>query len=291
MVDVATLVRATFFGVQMGMVLILIAAGLTLIFGMLDVINVAHGSLYMLGAYVGLATIDHTGSFWLALVVAPLVVAGVSLAIEVLTLRPLYGRHPLYHILLTFGLLIVIEEVVLLIWGGQTHRYLPPGEVSGSLSIAGITYPGYRVFLLVFSTIVVALIWLALTRTNYGILMQASAHDSEMVEALGIDVWKVFTLVFVAGGALAGLAGVLLGADRGFQPTTGVRVIIEAFAIVVIGGLGSFRGAVAGALLVGLMMSYMSLISPVLSELSVFVLMALVLLIKPTGLFGTSEAM
>lgn len=290
MVGGATLVQATFIGLQIGMTLILIAAGLTLIFGMMDVINVAHGSLYMLGAYFGLTLVHVTGNFWLAVVVAPVLVGAVGVVIEVFTVRPLQGRNPLYHILLTFGLLIIIEEFVGVIWGAQVQNIRTPSAVDGTLVVGPIAYPEYRAFLLVASTVVVAAIWLALSRTDFGILMTASAHDAEMVSALGVDVSRVFTVVFAAGAALAGLAGVLLGAQLGFQPTTGVAVIIEAFAVVVIGGLGSFRGAVVGALLVGLLEAYLALLTPALADLSVFVLMALVLLVRPSGLFGEVAA-
>lgn len=290
MVSVASLVQATFLGLQIGMTLILIVAGLTLIFGMMDVINVAHGSLYMLGAYFGLSLVNVTGSFWLAVLVAPILVGVVGAVIEVFTIRPLHGRNPLYHILLTFGILIILEEGVRVFWGSQVYNIRTPELVDGTIRLGFVSYPEYRAFLFVASTLVVLALWLALSRTDFGILMQASAHDAEMVSALGVDVSRVFTVVFAAGAALAGLAGVLLGAQRGFEPTTGVAVIIEAFAIVVIGGLGSFRGAVVGALLVGLLESYLALLSPALAELSVFVLMALVLLVRPTGLFGEAAA-
>lgn len=290
MVSVAGLVQATFLGLQIGMTLILIVAGLTLIFGMMDVINVAHGSLYMLGAYFGLSLVNVTGSFWLAVLVAPLLVGLVGVVIEVFTIRPLHGRNPLYHILLTFGLLIIIEEGVRVFWGSHVYNITTPEVVDGTIRVGFVSYPEYRAFLFVASTVVVLALWLALSRTDFGILMKASAHDAEMVSALGVDVSRVFTVVFAAGAALAGLAGVLLGAQRGFDPTAGVAVIIEAFAVVVIGGLGSFRGAVVGALLVGLLESYLALVSPALAELSVFVLMALVLLVRPSGLYGEAAA-
>lgn len=290
MVSGATLIQATFLGLQIGMTLILIAAGLTLIFGMMDVINVAHGSLFMLGAYFGLSLVNLTGNFWLSVIVVPGLVGFVGVVIEILTIRPLQGRNPLYHILLTFGLLIMIEELVNLVWGGQVQNITTPALVDGTLVVGPISYPEYRAFLLVASAVVVAIIWVALAYSDFGILMQASAHDAEMVSALGVDVSRIFTVVFAAGAALAGLAGVLVGAQQGFDPTTGVAVIIKAFAVVVIGGLGSFRGAVVGALLVGLLESYLAIFASPISELSVFVLMAAVLLVRPSGLFGQVTA-
>lgn len=287
---VETILRATLLGLQLGVTLALIAAGLTLIFGMLDVINFAHGALYMLGAYFGAVIAAELGSFWLALVLAPLLVGVVGVAIEVLSLRPLYGRNPLYHILLTFGFAIMIQGAVLQIWGGQARRIAKPSLLTGSVAIGSLDYPLYRLFVLVVSTLLIVAIWLAIERSDLGILMRASAHDTEMVNALGIDVSKVFTGVFVFGAMLAGLAGVMLGVSRSVSPGMGMGIIIEAFVIVVIGGLGSFRGAVYTALLIGLVTAYGALIAPTLTELFLFGLMAVVLMIKPNGLFGATEA-
>ena len=285
-----TITRATLLGIQSGMTLALIAAGLTLIFGMLDVINFAHGALYMLGAYFGATIAAKVGSFWLALVLAPLLVGIVGIAIEVFSLRPLYDRNPLYHILLTFGFAIMIQGLVVEIWGGQPKQIAKPAALAGTLSIGSLNYPIYRLFVLIVSTCLIIAVWIAIDRSNLGILMRASAHDTEMVDALGIDVSKVFTGVFVFGAVLAGLAGILLGASRSVSPGMGMGVIIEAFVIVVIGGLGSFRGAVYSALLIGLVTSYGALIAPTLTDLFLFALMAVVLMIKPNGLFGATEA-
>jgi len=285
-----SILRATLLGIQSGMTLALIAAGLTLIFGMLDVINFAHGALYMLGAYFGVVIAAQLGSFWLALLLAPLVVGVVGVAIEMLSLRPLYGRNPLYHILLTFGFAIMIQGAVVQIWGGQARQIPKPDILTGTVTLGSLDYPLYRLFVLVVSTLLIAAVWLAIERSNLGILMRASAQDTEMVNALGIDVSKVFTGVFVFGAVLAGLAGVLLGVSRSVNPGMGMGIIIEAFVIVVIGGLGSFRGAVYTALLIGLVTAYGALIVPTLTELFLFALMAVVLMIKPNGLFGTAEA-
>ena len=285
-----SILRATLLGIQSGMTLALIAAGLTLIFGMLDVINFAHGALYMLGAYFGVVIAAQLGSFWLALLFAPLVVGVVGIAIETLSLRPLYGRNPLYHILLTFGFAIMIQGAIVQIWGGQARQIPKPDIFTGTVTLGWFDYPVYRLFVLVVSTLLIAAVWLAIERSNLGILMRASAQDTEMVNALGIDVSKVFTGVFVFGAVLAGLAGVLLGVSRSVDPGMGMGVIIEAFVIVVIGGLGSFRGAVYTALLIGLVTAYGALIVPTLTELFLFALMAMVLMIKPNGLFGTAEA-
>ncbi len=287
---VESIIRATLLGLQLGMTLALIAAGLTLIFGMLDVINFAHGALFMLGAYLGTVIAGQFGSFWLALLLAPLIVGVIGAAIEILSLRPLYGRNPLYHILLTFGIAIMIQGAILQIWGGQSRQISVPEILSGSVPIGPVNYPLYWLFVFVFSTILIGLVWIGIERSNLGILMRASAHDTEMVNALGIDVSKVFTGVFVFGAILAGVAGVLLSGTQSVHPEMGFNIIIEAFIIVVIGGLGSFRGAVYSALLIGLVSAYGALIAPTLTELFLFLLMAVVLMIKPSGLFGATEA-
>lgn len=287
---IESLLRATLLGLQLGMTLALIAAGLTLIFGMMDVINFAHGALYMLGAYIGLVIADLFGSFWLALLLAPLVVGIIGAGIEIFSLRPLYGRNPLYHILLTFGLAIMAQGIIVQIWGARSRRIPAPELLSGSVSIGPVTYPVYWLFVLAFSTVLIGMIWIAIERSDLGILMRASAHDTEMVDALGVDVKKVFTAVFIFGAVLAAIAGVLLGASRSVHPGMGFGVIIEAFVIVVIGGLGSFKGAIYAALLIGLVIAYGALIAPALTDLFIFTLMAAVLIIKPSGLFGATEA-
>ncbi|MFC7225364.1 branched-chain amino acid ABC transporter permease [Halalkalicoccus sp. GCM10025322] len=290
MIEADTLIRATLLGLQLGMTLALVAAGLTLIFGMLDVINFAHGALYMLGAYFGVTFATELGSFWLALALVPLLVGFVGGVIEVLSLRPLYGRNPLYHILLTFGIAIMVQGLVVEIWGAQSLRISVPTVLSGTLSYGPIRYPVYWLFVLVVSTLLIGLVWVAIAKSDIGILIRASAHDTEMVSALGFDVSKVFTGVFVFGAVLAGIAGVLLGASRSVNPGMGFGVIIQAFVIVVIGGLGSFRGAVYSALLIGLIIAYGALIAPSLTDLFIFTLMAIVLIAKPNGLFGATEA-
>lgn len=287
---IESLLRATLLGLQLGMTLALVAAGLTLIFGMMDVINFAHGALYMFGAYFGLLVGESLGSFWLALLLAPLIVGLIGAAIEILSLRPLYGRNPLYHILLTFGIAIMVQGIVVQVWGAQSRRIPAPEVLTGSVSVGPVTYPVYWLFVLVLSTVLIGAIWVTIERSDLGILMRASAHDTEMVDALGVDVKKVFTGVFVFGSVLAAVAGVLLGASRSVHPGMGFGVIIEAFVIVVIGGLGSFKGAIYAALLIGLVIAYGALIAPALTDLFIFTLMAAVLIVKPSGLFGTTEA-
>ncbi len=287
MVELQALLHATILGLQFGMTLALLVAGLTLVFGLMDVINLAHGSLYMLGAYFGLALADAAGSFWIALVVAPIAVGVVGLLMEVFTLRPLYGRDPLYQILVTLGLAFVVEEGIKELWGTSAQNFSPPELLAGAVDLAGVTYPRYQAFVLALTSALVVAIWLGLERTNVGVLLQATARDPEMVDALGFDVSRVYTGVFAVSAVLAGLAGVLLGPTRAVTPAMWFNVVLVAFAVVVIGGLGSVRGAVVGSLLVGLLTGYAALVVPTHTELLVFLLMAAVLLVRPSGLFGT----
>jgi len=282
--------RTALLGIEMGMTLVLITVGLTLIFGMMDVINFAHGSLYMLGAYFGLAIVSVTGNWWAALLLAPLLVGLLGGMIEYFSIRPLYGRNPLYHILLTFGFAIMLHGLVTEIWGGQVQNIATPAVLEGSVDLVLFSYPLFRLFLLGVSVVVTLALWITIRRSDFGIVMRASAHDSEMVGALGTDVNRVFTAVFILGAVLAGLAGVLLGTARAVDPGMAASVIIQAFAIVVIGGMGSYRGAVVGAFIVGMLNAFGPMFAPEFTDALLYLLMAAVLLVKPAGLFGNPEA-
>jgi branched-subunit amino acid ABC-type transport system permease component len=288
MVDITQIGIATLFGLQLGMIYALIVVGFTLIFGMMDVINFAHGSLYMLGAYFGLTIAGITGNFWLAMLVAPLLVGVVGGVIHIFTIRPLRDRNPLYDILLTVGISFIIADAVLLIWGGNVQNISTPAMLAGTVSLGGFAYPIYRLFLFVFTAVLIGIIWYVLTSSDMGILMQACAHDEEMTSSLGVNVSRIFTVVFVISAILAGLAGVLLGSMQAIYPGMDVQVIILAFAIVVIGGLGDFRGAIIGSILVGLLISYGNLFIPSLTDVIPFVLMVIVLIVKPEGLLGNA---
>lgn len=290
MVDATQLLRVTLIGLQTGMTLVLVSVGLTLIFGMIDVVNFAHGSLYMLGGYFGLVAMDTVGNFWLAMLVVPVMVGVVGIVVEVFLLRPLYDRGPLPPILLTFGVFFVVRGGVVEIWGGDLQNIVAPALIQGSVSIGPVVYPRFRLFLLVVSTAIVFALWMVFRYTSIGSLMLASAHDAEMVDALGFRASRVFTGVFVIGSMLAGLAGFLAGARSSVNLGMDVDIIIVAFAIIIIGGLGSFRGAVVGGLLVGLVQSYFALFAPAYAaQMSVFLLMAAVLIVRPQGLFGVEE--
>lgn len=289
MVDIGTLSRITLIGLQLGLTFVLITLGLTLIFGMMDVINIAHGSLFMLGAYFALSITQSFGSFWLALLVAPLLVGVVGVVIEVFSIRPLYGRDPLYHILLTFGLTLVMQGIVERVWGTNVHSIAVPPSLSGSVVVGSFTYPKIRMFVFLASVALVVLLWAVFKYSDYGVIMRACGHDSELVDSLGVDVSKVYTAVFGFGAWLAGVAGVLFGASRAVSPSMGTEIIIIAFAIIIIGGIGSFMGAVVAALLVGLLQSYGAFFIPSYVNIVVFLLMAVVLLFRPSGLFGSPE--
>jgi len=279
-------------GVTLGMVYVLLAAGLSIIFGVMDVINFSHGELFALGAYFALSLVDPLGAtlgFPVALVVAPLLVGVVGAAIERVTVRPLYGRNPLYHILLTFGLVLVINDVVRFTWGQQQRQLAVPGVLSQPVGAFGVRTALYNLFMIAFVAALAAGTWFLLDRTRYGMIVRAGSQDRGMVRNLGIDIDRYYTLVFGFGAALAAVGGVVLGGYQNVNPNMGNTVIIPAFIIVVLGGLGSFRGAVFGGLLVGVIQTLTRTYVPFLEGLTVFLLMIAVLLIKPQGLFGNPE--
>lgn len=291
-ISLAALLTQILNGLTLGMILILIATGLTLIFGMMEVVNFAHGAFYMLGAYFGLTLAQTTGSFWsfwVALLVAPVLVGGTSLLVEQIGIKPLRGRDPLYHLLLTFGIALILRKVVEIFWGPDIHSLPTPELLRGPIQLFGVYYPKYRLFVLLFSAAVVALVGWFLQRTKYGIIIRAGTHDAEMVDALGINISRIFTGVFVFGSVLAAIAGVVVGPLGSVQPGMGMDVIINAFIVVIIGGLGSFKGAVIGGLVLGLAQVLGVLFIPSFADAAIYIVVVLVLLFKPTGLLGEAE--
>lgn len=276
-------------GLTIGAVLMLIAMGLSLIFGLMGVVNFAHGSFYMVGAYLGLVVVSATGEFWLALIIAPLGAGVLGFLLERTMIRPLYGRDPLLHVLLTFGVAVVVSEAVEIIWGPRIQSLAAPAALSGSMEFLGIRYPTYRLVVLFVAVAVAGVVWIVLRRTNIGLIIRSGTHDREMVEALGINVRHVFAGVFVAGTMLAALAGVLIGPLRSVHPEMGTEVIVYAFIAVVIGGMGSVGGAVAGAFLVGIAELLGALVFPGMAKAAIYAIVVLVLLVRPTGLFGTER--
>lgn len=279
-----------FTGLTLGMFLFIIAAGLTIIFGVLGIVNFAHGSLYMLGAYLGFyvsqAFSPSPAAFWLALLVAPLVVAFFGGAVEVLFLRKIYSRESSYQLLLTYSLVLIIDDLVKFVWGTDFKSPIKPPVLSGSVSILGGDVPSYYIFVLLLGVVLIALLYFVLYRTRWGRIIRAAAGDREMVACLGIDSRTLYTVIFMLGAWLGGLGGALAGPVRTVFPGVGTEIIIEAFIVVVVGGLGSIPGALVAALLLGELKSLGILIAPSMEMVFPFLLMALVLTIRPRGLLG-----
>ena len=276
-------------GLSLGSRLFLIAVGLSLIFGVLGVLNFAHGGLYMLGAYFSLAvTTSVIPNFWVAVVVGTVAVGVVGALIEVTTIRPLYGRieSELDQLIVTFGFVLVIHEAVRFIWGSQSYSMDPPALFDFSLSIGGSTFGAYRLFVIVMAVVVMVGLWLFITRTYFGSLVRGTSSDREMASMLGVDVPRLYTAVFFLGSLLAGLGGALSAPLQSTSPSLGDQVIIDAFIVVVIGGLGSMTGAFVGAMIIGLMQSIGPQFISAGSIAIPFLAMVIVLLFRPEGLFG-----
>jgi branched-chain amino acid transport system permease protein len=272
-------------GLSLAMLLFLISAGLSVIFGLMRIINLAHGSFYLLGGYVGLSTIIHTGSFWLAIAAAALVVAVLGMALQRLLLQRVSGNE-LGQVLMSFGILLVISDLTLWFWGGLPQTLSRPAFLDGAFRFGGLIFPKYRVGLILCGFAVALLIWLIIERTRIGAIIRAGVDDGEMVRGIGIDIRMVFLLVFGVGAALAGAAGVLGGAMLGVYPGADFEVLLQAFAVVVIGGMGSLRGAFVGSLLIGFSDTIGKAIFPDFAMFTTFVAMVVMLVIRPEGLFA-----
>ena len=288
MIDItaSALAAQVFTGLVLGMIFVLLAIGLSLIFGLLTVVNFAHGSLYMLGAYFGVFVYGVTKNFWLSLIIAPLMVGTVGLLIERFLIRRLYGRSPDDPLLLTFGLSLIIVEGVRIIWGKIGLTIDPPKALGTAVNLGFMNFPAYRLFVIAVTVAVLVAIWLFLERTNVGLIIRAGSRDPLMVRALGIDLSRIWLLVFGIGTGLAGLAGILAGPMRGVYAEMGVTMVIESFVVIVVGGMGSLVGAVVAGLLMGQVVGLTTYFAPALAEIMVFIAMAVVLLVRPSGLFG-----
>ena len=276
-------------GLTLAMMYILLASGLSIIFGLMRVLNFAHGSLYMLGAYFGFTIISWTGSFWLALIVAPFLVAIVGVAMEIITIRPLYGRNHIYMIILTMALSMIFDELVHIAWGPDYFSITTPPVLAKNIHILGQSYPLYRIFVLFVGLCLVVLLWLGLNKTKLGLIVRAGSVDAKMVAALGINISKIFTLTFAAGSFFSAMAGIIMGPFLSLYPGMGLDIIIISIVIVIIGGLGSFTGAVLGALLIAQVQSLSFLISSELSNIVIYLVMFIILLIRPHGILGKTE--
>lgn len=289
-------------GLTLGLLFALIALGFTLIVGVMEVINLAHGALFALGAYFALTTIGgdwfagtEFGSWWLSLpittryvaglIIGPIGAAAAGMVLE-LCLRPTYGKAPLYGLLLTFGAALVVEELVRIVWGTGEQSLTVPQTVNGAFLLGGMIFAKYKFYAAAVAIVAIFLVWLLLERTPYGAIIKAGAHDSEMVRALGYDLGRLRFFVFGFGAALAGLAGIIMAPIWGLRPHIGVDVVIPAFLVIVIGGVGSFWGAVIAAMLVGLSVGITGAYAPAWSMLSMYLLLIAVVGVRSRGLLG-----
>ncbi|MGH7087855.1 MAG: branched-chain amino acid ABC transporter permease [Stellaceae bacterium] len=272
-------------GVAYGMLLFLLAAGLSLIYGLMKILNLTHGSFYLVGGYIGLSVMQATGSFVLALVAAALAIAVVGAALERFFLRR-FHLDELPQTLITFGFLFIFADMCLWVWGGDPQMLEQPQIFSGSLPLGNYAYPYYRLFLIVVGLVIAGLLWWFMEHTRLGTMLRAGVDDAEIARALGINVSLLFTLIFALGAGLAGLGGVLAGPVLTLYPGADFDTLLLAFVVVIVGGLGSLRGALAGSLLVGIVDDFGKAFFPQFALFTVFVPMAVILVVRPTGLFG-----
>lgn len=275
-------------GMAFAMTLFLVAVGLTLIFGLMDVLNLAHGAFYLIGAYVGLTILKITGNFWLALLIAPNVVAALGYLVEVLVIRPVYARGHLDQVLVTLGLAFIMADQAKLIWGAQEDALATPALLAGSIAMAGLRFPLYRLFVIAFGLAVALALWVLIERTRWGAMIRAGVSNRTMVRNLGIDIGKVFAHTFAFGCGLAALAGVVAGPIIGVAPGLDAEILMLALIVVVTGGLGSLSGSFWGSILVGQADTFGKTLFPQFSLFFIFGIMAAVLLYRPGGLLGKS---
>ena len=274
-------------GIVTGMILALVASGLTLIFGIMDVVNFAHGELFMLGAYVGVIVLAATGDFWIALVAASLIIALLGAVIYLMTLRPLLGRDPLMTILATFGVSLVLQNYALWQFGPVARKIQEP--FTGHFTIFYLDYPWYRLVIALLAAAIIGALWLFLKFGTYGIWIRATTQDRVMAQAMGIPVPWVLTVVFAIGAGMAGASGVLFGPLVGVNHTMGLDWILKAFIVVVVGGMGNLAGSIAAAIFISLLEAYAALwVSPAQAIIVSFVVLILTLLFRPTGLFAST---
>ncbi|HEY8479942.1 MAG TPA: branched-chain amino acid ABC transporter permease [Spirillospora sp.] len=285
------MLQQAFNGLVSGAFFALLALGLAVIFGMLGVVNLAHGAFYMLGAFGAFIALDSFGlNFWISLVLVPVLLGVGGIVLERLFIRRLTPLDPLYNLLFTFGLALILQDLVKREYGVNSQPYPRPSGLDGTVDLGLFTYPSYQVFVLGISVAVCLVVWFVLTRTRVGMIVRAATERPELTRALGIDVGRWVTPVFGFGVALAAFAGVLAAPMRAINPLMGANLIITVFAVVVIGGLGSVFGSVVSGFVIGVVSALGDLYVPALSQILVFILMAAVLLWRPTGLFGREEA-
>tara|TARA_B100000029_G_scaffold495120_1_gene559744 strand:+ start:105 stop:974 length:870 start_codon:yes stop_codon:yes gene_type:complete len=285
--DASFLLIQTLNGIQYGLLLFLIASGLTIVFGIMGVINLAHGSFYMIGAYLALSLSTLTGNFFAAILIGTLSMAIIGLVLEWLFISHLYKRDHLQQVLLTFGLILIFNEVQSIVWGNDPHGVEIPQFLSGSIPLTDtLSYPVYRIFVSAVCLLLAGLMYLIIQRTRLGQQIRAGSTDQEMVENLGINLRLLYAIVFSTGVTLAGLAGMIAAPIESVYPGIGEQVLIISFVVVVIGGIGSIKGAFVGAIAIGIADVYGQVFFPDLASVAVYAVMAFVLLWRPSGLFG-----
>ncbi len=275
-------------GLVLGLIYVAIAVGLTIVFGTLRLVNFAHGAFFSVGAYVGLVVANKYGLIP-GFIIAPIAVAILAVILDRVVLRPFYSKEPTSQLLLTFGIALVIQESLRWIFGGTAQQYTLPPELMSPFTLGPIVYPAYRLAFAIGVVVLLAAVWLFLARTDYGLIVRAGIRDRIMVQLLGGNITRASTVVFALGAGIAGLVGAAASPIYSVEPTTGFDFLVPSFVVVVVGGLGSFWGAVAGGLLVGVLKSLMTLYYPPAADVVIYVLMAAVLLVRPQGLFGESE--
>lgn len=287
MLNWANFISQLFNGLVLGALLALISSGLTIIYGTLGVLNLAHGAMFMLGGYAGWLAFTYTGSFIVAVIAGALFVMVTGVVIERVIIRHFYERPPEDQLLVTFGLGIVMVEAVRFFFGGHSQRVPPPEPLMGITDLGFMIYPTYRLALLGIVAVALIVLYLVLYRTRIGMIVRAGIEDAVMVDSLGINVYKVFMLVFGIGAMAAGFAGIVNAPVVAIAPDVGDPILVQTFVVVVIGGVGSFPGAVLGGLVAGEIISLTSMVNPAYSYVMLFVAMTLVLVLRPYGLLGT----
>jgi branched-chain amino acid transport system permease protein len=277
-------------GLVLGLIFAVVALGFTLILGVMQVINFTHGILFAFGAYFAFSLQKYVG-FWWALIIAPIFVGLIGLVLERLVIHRTYGGNPLFGLLLTFGLATALEEVIRMVWGKPGYSVAAPRFAAGSVDLGFMFYSKYRLLLAALTIIIILLVWLFLEKTPYGAIIKAGASDSEMVMALGKNLPRMRTFVFAIGSILAGVAGVIAAPIWSVRPTMGTFILMPAFVIVVLGGIGSFWGSVIAGLIVGMSTSISVMFWPRISDIIPYVLMGIILLFRPRGLMGEKSVL
>ncbi|WP_394233949.1 branched-chain amino acid ABC transporter permease [Niallia oryzisoli] len=282
---ISTLLVYTITGLTYGMLFFLIAVGLSIILGVMDIVNLAHGSFFMFGSYLAFSMMNQNLGFWSALLLSVLIVAAFGFLVEKFLLKKIHGNH-LNQVLLTFGITFMFVDVIRLFWGTQTHMLNFPKILDFSINIGGSEFPSYRLFVVIVGLIIALILWYFESHTRIGAILRAGVDDKEMVSALGINVGLVFTGVFAFGAGLAAFGGVLGGPILGIYPTIGFEILVTSLTVLVVGGLGSWKGAFFAAILIGQIETWGQVLFESFSMILIFLLMLGVLTFKPTGLFS-----